>query len=87
MNGFIRNWFRHFDRPCFFDEPLPDGLEDVHCYIVEALRGETTTVTIDLDERFLAELEEKLRKIGWTVNEALVLYLMWSIRQKEEGAT
>ena len=77
----IKEWLQQFTIPSFFDEPLPDGLDKAHEYVIASLKRDTTTVTMDIPQEFLIMLEEKLKKSSWTVNETIVLYLMWSVCQ------
>ncbi len=83
MEKYVKDWLSQFNLPCFFDEPLPAGLEDIHQYITASLKGETTTVNIEMPQELYEHLKQKMAKIGWTFDEVIVLFFMWAIYRKE----
>lgn len=76
-NRFAKEWLAKWDKPNFFADPQREGLEEMHQYIQEELRGETVTIEVEFDPIALAEFEKYLASFGWTVEEAANLYLMW----------
>ena len=66
-----------WEQPNFFHNPQVDGLDDIHRFIQEELRGETVTIEIEFDPVQLAAFEKYLATFDWTFEEAANLYLMW----------
>ena len=70
-------WLEQWKQPIFFHNPPADGLEDIHSFIQEELRGETVTIEIEIDPAQMAAFEKYLATLDWTFEEAANLYLMW----------
>ena len=77
MNERIREYVSFRTEPDFFE--VPDAaLEAVHGEIKrEKVATEAITITLDYD--LMQQAEKKLAEIGWTMEEAFILYLYWCI--------
>ena len=56
--------------------PPPD-LNTIHAEIKRGIETATEVITIEIDPDTLQRAEARLTKIGWTVEEACVLFLYW----------
>lgn len=70
-------WLDKWKEPIFFRDPQVDGLEDIHGFIQEELRGETVTIEIEFDPVQMEKFEKYLSTFGWNFEEAANLYMMW----------
>lgn len=79
MEQRICDYVRSYPEPDFFRQPDDQALLQVHEDIKQSIERATDTMTIELDEGMIKRAEKVLGAIGWTVEEALVLFLYWCI--------
>lgn len=65
--------------PDFFAKEHRAATEEIHDILRECIEQATDTMTIELDWNLLLLVEKVLKVYGWTVEETLVLYVMWCI--------
>ena len=78
MNRLICECVENRREPDFFDHP-DDRLKAVHEAIQTTFETATETMEIALDQALKERVEKLLSKIGWTLEEAFILYLYWCI--------
>jgi hypothetical protein len=78
MNSRICEYVSGHTEPDFFDRP-DDALSDIQIEIQRGIKAATEVMTIEVDEELMRRAEEKLAEIGWTLEEASILYLYWCI--------
>ena len=78
MNSRICEYVSGRAEPDFFDRP-DDALSDIQIEIQRGIKTATEVMTIEVDEELMRRAEEKLAEIGWTLEEASILYLYWCI--------
>jgi hypothetical protein len=78
MNKRICDFVFPRTEPDFFDHPGPD-LQEVQDEIRRGLETASEVMTITVDQEFKERAEKKLSEIGWTLEEASILYLYWCI--------
>ena len=83
MEQTICDYVKTCPEPDFFHHPDDQALRQAHDAIKESIEKATETVNIKMDERLLRRAEKVLGAIGWTVEEALVLFLYWCINCPE----
>lgn len=84
MEQKICDYVKTCPEPDFFHHPDDPALAAVHEDLKQSIEYATGTITIEIDERLLRRAEKVLGAIGWTVEEALVLFLYWCINCQEQ---
>ena len=79
MEQRICDYVKSRPEPDFFHQPDDQALLQIHEDIKQSIERATDTMTVDLDEDLIRRAEKALGAIGWTVEEALVLFLYWCI--------
>ena len=79
MNKRICDFVSPRTEPDFFDRP-DDNLQEIHAEIQKSIEAATAVMNIDLDPELIKRADAKLAKIGWTVEEACILFLYWCIK-------
>ena len=79
MEQRICDYVKSRPEPDFFHQPDDQALLQIHEDIKRSIERATDTMTVDLDEDLIRHAEKALGAIGWTVEEALVLFLYWCI--------
>lgn len=78
MNELIRDFVSFRTEPDFFDDP-DDTFEIVHGEIKHCMEMATEIVTVTVDLELMQSAEKKLAEIGWTLEEAFILFLYWCV--------
>ena len=65
--------------PHFFHHPDDPALRQVHEEIRQTIQNATGTLSIEMDDGLIRQAENVLASIGWTIEEAIVLFLFWCI--------
>ena len=78
MNKRICDFVSPRTEPDFFDHPGPD-LQEVQDEIRRGIETASEVMTITVDQELKERAEKKLSEIGWTLEEAFILYLYWCI--------
>ena len=78
MNKRICDFVSPRTEPDFFDHPDPD-LREVQDEIRRGIETASEVMTITVDQELKERTEKKLSEIGWTLEEAFILYLYWCI--------
>ena len=78
MNSRICEYVSGHAEPDFFDRP-DHALSEIQIEIQHGIETATEVMTIEVDEELMRRAEEKLSSIGWTLEEASILYLYWCI--------
>lgn len=86
MEQAICDYVKTCAEPDFFhhaDDPL---LQQAHEEIRRSIEEATETITIMMDIRLVHRAEKVFASIGWTVEEALILFLYWCMDCPEQLA-
>ncbi len=86
MEQAICDYVKTCAEPDFFhhvDDPL---LQQAHEEIRRSIEEATETITINMDIRLIHRAEKAFASIGWTMEEALILFLFWCIECPEQLA-
>lgn len=78
MNKRICDFVFPRTEPDFFDHP-DATLCEIQNEIKKGTKTATEVMTIPIDQDLKERAEKKLSKIGWTLEEAFILYLYWCI--------
>ena len=78
MNKRICDFVSPRAEPDFFDHPGPD-LQEIQDEIRRGIETASEVMTITVDQELKEYAEKKLSEIGWTLEEARILYLYWCI--------
>ncbi|MBE5774532.1 MAG: hypothetical protein E7337_11455 [Clostridiales bacterium] len=73
----ILDYVHKCSSPYFFSKPENDELNAVHAEIRRGIEAAEETVTLDLPLSLIYQAEECLKDKGWTLEEALNLFLFW----------
>lgn len=86
MEQAICDYVKTCAEPDFFHHPDDPALRQVHEDIKRSIEEATETITINMDLRLIHRAEKVLASIGWTVEEALILFLYWCMDCPEQLA-
>ena len=86
MEHRICDYVKTCPEPDFFHHPDDQELRQAHEAIKQSIEKATETMGVEMDERLIRRAEKVLGAIGWTVEEALVLFLYWCINCPERLA-
>lgn len=75
----IEQFLKDMTEPDFFDREHLDACAGIHDLVREYVENGTETIEVEINVGLLLKAEKELRGLGWTVEEALVLYLLWCI--------
>ena len=78
MNKRICDFVFSRTEPDFFDHPDTD-LQVIQVEIRKGIETATEVMTITIDQDLKERAEKKLSEIGWTLEEAFILYMYWCI--------
>lgn len=70
--------------PDFFTKDNRPAFDEIHDVLRGYIEHATDSMNIEVDAEILALSEKVLKHYGWTVEESLVLYLMWCITCPED---
>ena len=84
MNKRITEYVGQYDTPRFFRASDQELLEEIHTEIKGEIETATATITIEIDRDLINRAEAFFARIGWTLEEACVLFLYWFITCPEK---
>ena len=71
--------------PDFFKCPEDAELMSVHEDVRRYIESATETLSVELDEGLKIKAEAGMAAIGWTLEEALILFLYWCISDPDRA--
>ena len=77
MNTKIADFVSKRTDPYFFSSPVDAKMASIHTEVQRSIEAATDELTFDLDPLLMAQAEEVLAAKGWTLEEAVVLFLYW----------
>ena len=77
MNTKIADFVSKRTDPYFFSSQEDAKLTDIHTEVKRSIESATDELTFDLDPLLMKQAEAALAAKGWTLEEAVVLYLYW----------
>ena len=86
MEQAICDYVKTCAEPDFFHHPDDLALSQAHDEIRRSIEEATETITIQMDIRLIHRAEKVFASIGWTMEEALILFLYWCIECPEQLA-
>ena len=84
MNSRICEYVAHRAEPDFFSRPDDEELKAIHTEIQHGIETATEVMTFEMDQELMLRAERILSAIGWTLEEACILFLYWCIECPEE---
>ena len=66
------------EKPDFFKDP-EETLKQIQDEIRKEISTATATLTVELDMDLVIRAEQFLGSLGWTLEEACILYLYWCV--------
>ena len=79
MNKRISEYVAQYETPGFFRTSEDEVLEDIHAEIKREIETATATLTFEIDQELLIRAEAWFARIGWTLEEACIIFLYWFI--------
>lgn len=79
----IEQLLKDRNEPDFFVEGNRSAYDDIHAEISQYVKHGTDSITFSVDAELLLQAEAVLETYGWTVEEAIVLFLMWCVTNPE----
>ena len=77
MNTKIADFVSKRTDPYFFSSQEDAKLTDIHTEVRRSIEDATDEMTFEVDVSLMAQAEGVLAAKGWTLEEAVVLYLYW----------
>lgn len=75
----LEQFLKNLNEPDFFSSANGDACAEIHALVREFVENGTETIEVEINVELLLQVEKVLRGLGWTVEEALVLFLLWCI--------
>lgn len=75
----IAQFLKTLKEPDFFNEKYEAVRDEIHDCLTETIKNGTEAIEVEIDMDLLVRVEAVLKSHGWTVEESLVLFLMWCI--------
>ena len=85
MNQKIRDYVATRTDPGFFSNPDDKELAFIHAEIQRGIETATDVMTFEIDLDVMLRAQAFLATIGWTLEEACILYLYWFIECPKEA--
>lgn len=85
MNQKIRDYVATRKEPTFFCKPDDEELAFIHAEIQRGIETATDVMTFEIDRDVMLQAQAFLATIGWTFEEACILYLYWFIECPKEA--
>ena len=82
----IRAFVSNYTQPYFFSTPDDAAISNIHAEVQRSIEEATDVITIEIDLSLMMRSQEVLAKIGWTLEEACVLFYYWLAECPEEAA-
>ena len=73
----IEAFVKTLETPDFFTKANRPQCDAIHADVWQCVEEGTETVTFTVDAELHKKVEAVLKAYGWTVEEAVVLFLMW----------
>lgn len=86
MNHELKAWLMNWDEPDFFVKASEKQLEEIHGILQEELEAADGSFSMEIDADLMENAEARLAPMGWTLEEAAVLLMMWSVVHPEKLA-
>ena len=86
MEQAICDYVKTCAEPNFFHHPDDPALKQVHEDIRRSIQEAKETITINMDIGLIHRAEKVFAAIGWTLEEALILFLYWCLDCPEQLA-
>lgn len=86
MEQVICDYVKTCTEPNFFHHPDDLALSQAHDEIRRSIEEATEIITIQMDIKLIHRAEKVFASIGWTMEEALILFLYWCIECPEQLA-
>lgn len=80
----IAEFLKNRTEPDFFDADNRAACNEIHEQITQYVNEGTEVLTLSADAELIVLAEAVLRKYGWTLEEATVLFLLWCIACPDE---
>lgn len=80
----IAAFLKNRTEPDFFDADQRAACNDIHDQVTQYVNEGTEVLTLSADAELITLAEAVVRKYGWTLEEATVLFLMWCITCPDE---
>lgn len=75
----VEQLLKNLNEPDFFISANRDACAEIHDLVREYVESGTESIEVEINVDLLLKVEKVLRVLGWTAEEALVLFLMWCI--------
>jgi hypothetical protein len=85
MNTKIADFVSKRTDPYFFSSKEDAKLTDIHTEVKRSIESATDELTFDLDPLLMKQAEAVLAAKGWTLEEAVVLFLYWLAVRPEDA--
>ena len=85
MDQKIRDYVATRTDPGFFSKPDDKELAFIHAEIQRGIETATDVMTFEIDLDVMLQAQAFLATIGWTLEEACILYLYWFIECPKEA--
>ena len=85
MNQKICDYVATRTDPAFFNKPDDKELAFIHTEIQRGIETATDVMTFEIDLDLMLRAQAFLATIGWTLEEACILYLYWFIECPKEA--
>jgi PAS domain-containing protein len=85
MNQKIRDYVATQIEPNFFSNTGDEELAIIHTEIQRGIETATDVMTFEIDLDVMLRAQAFLATIGWTLEEACILYLYWFIECPKEA--
>ena len=85
MNKKIRDYVATRTEPSFFCKPNDEELALIHTEVQHSIETATDVMTFEIDLDVMLQAQAFLATIGWTLEEACVLFLYWFVECPKEA--
>ena len=85
MNTKIADFVSKRTDPYYFSSQEDAKLTDIHTEVKRSIESATDELTFEVDLSLMAQAEEVLTAKGWTLEEAVVLFLYWLAVRPEDA--
>ena len=75
----VEQFLKNLNEPDFFISANRDACAEIHELVRDYVENGTETIEVEINVDLLLKVEKVLRVLGWTVEVALVLFLLWCI--------
>jgi len=75
----IEHFLKTLPEPDFFIGKNRTAADDIHDLFRQYVEQGTASLEVNVDVDLMLKVEKVLRSYGWTVEEAMALFLMWCI--------